>query len=508
MAETLHHLMAKADSLLRAERLMKKRFVITAAFVALSVGAAHAADLPNAKAPPIFTAAPVYNWTGFYVNAGGGYGVWNASTTTTTPATGLCDLCTNQTQGGRGFIGTGGAGFDYQFTDHLVGGVFGDADFGQISGTIQDAGPFLAGSISNNWSWGVGARLGWLMTPELLAYGKAGFTQAHFTGTGMQDTFAGAYIGNSTPGFTTNGWLVGAGVETMFAPGWFFRTEYKVADYGAHQIADGGSFPAGNIRFQPIVQTVTSSLVYKFNWDSAPPAIPSLASLAVFQALAPAAATPWTGIYADAGVGYGLWSANTITLLPGTSVCALCLNQRQGGRGVTGTIGAGFDYQLTQHVVLGAFGDFDPSSLKGTIQDQGPYNVGTISEDWAWAAGARLGWLVTPQILSYVNAGFKQARFGGTQMVKAYDGSPSGTSTPGFTTDGWFLGGGVEAMFAPGWFLRGEYRYDTYGAQVLADASPTIRDDDIRFHPQAETATLGLVYKFNWTAPAPVVAKY
>ncbi|MGH7224682.1 MAG: outer membrane protein [Gemmataceae bacterium] len=345
--------------------------MVAAAFV-FGIGAAHAADLPNLKAPPIFTGPSAYNWTGFYVNAGGGYGVWNADTTTITAATGLCDLCTNQTQGGRGFFGTGGVGFDYQFTDHIVGGVFGDADFGRMSGTIQDAGSSVAGSINNDWSWDAGARLGWLITPQLLAYGKAGFTEAHFTGTGMQDTFTGAYVGNSTSGFTTDGWLAGGGVESMFAPGWFFRTEYKVADYGAHEIADSGVIPANDIRFRPIVQTVTSSLVYKFNWNSAPPAIPSLASLPIFQAFAPAAATPWTGIYADASVGYGLWSADTTTLLPGTNVCVLCESMRQGGRGVTGTVGAGYDYQLSQHIVLGAFSDFDPSGLKGTIQDQTP----------------------------------------------------------------------------------------------------------------------------------------
>lgn len=486
-----------------------KRLVVAATglFLTLSIGTAHAADLPNLKASPIFSGPSVYNWSGFYVNAGSGYGIWNANTTTIDPATGLCVLCTNQTQGGRGFIGTAGAGFDYQFTDRLVAGAFGDADFGQISGTIQDQGPFFAGSISNNWSWDAGARLGWLITPELLAYGKAGFTEAHFTGTGMQSTFTGAYVGNSTFGFTTDGWLVGAGVESLFAPGWFFRTEYKVEDYGAHEIADSGPLTQNNIRFRPVVQTVTSSLVYKFNWSSAPPAIPALASLPIFQALAPAAATPWTGVYANAGVGYGLWSANTITLIPATNTCHLCLNQRQGGRGVTGTIGVGFDYQLSQHLVLGAFGDFDPSGLKGTIQDQGPYTVGAISENWAWDLGARIGWLVTPQILSYTDAGFTQARFGGAQMVSALDGIPMGT-TPTFTTDGWFLGGGVEAMFASGWFVRGEFRSSSYGAQVLSDASPTFRYDDIRFHPQVETGTVGVVYKFSWTAPAPVVAKY
>ena len=84
-------------------------------------------------------------------------------------------------------------------------------------------------------------------------------------------------------------------------------------------------------------------------------------------------------------------------------------------------------------------------------------------------------------------------------------------STSGFTTDGWMLAGGVEAEFAPGWFWRAEYRYAQYGVHVIADTSPTEPDDNIRFHPEEQTATVGLVYKFNWAPPAPpapVVAKY
>lgn len=495
----------------RPGALMKKLLPLIALTFGLSAaGPAFAADLPTApvyKAPAV---APAYNWTGLYVNGGAGYGMWSGNTTTLDPGTGVCDLCVNQIQGGRGFLGTIGAGFDYQFSDHIVAGIFGDGDFSGMRGTIQDQNPFYAGTINENWSWAAGGRLGWLITPELLAYAKVGFTQTHFNGTAMQDTGAGAYVGFSTPGFTTDGWFIGGGVESMFAPGWFWRTEYRVANYGARDIADASDVGSvDDIRFHPIVQTVTSGLVYKFNWPGmAPPALPSLASLPIFQAFAPASVTPWTGIYVNAGVGYGMWTANTTTLEAGTGFCHLCLNQMQGGRGISGTIGAGFDYQFSDHIVAGVFGDFDPSGIKGTIQDQNPFFAGTINENWSWAAGARLGWLVMPEILSYTNAGFTQARFGGAQMVYTFDDSATGDSTSGFTTDGWFLGGGVEAMFAPGWFLRAEYRWAGYGAHDIADTSPTDIEDDIRFRPVVQTATAELVYKFNWTAPAPVVAKY
>ena len=62
----------------------------------------------------------------------------------------------------------------------------------------------------------------------------------------------------------------------------------------------------------------------------------------------------------------------------------------QGGRGWLGTITAGFDYQFTSSIVGGVFADYDAASLKGTIQNQGPFTVGTMNVNSAWAVGARL----------------------------------------------------------------------------------------------------------------------
>ena len=85
------------------------------------------------------------NWTGFYVNGGFGYGGWAADTTTESPITGACILCYVQVQGGKGWLGVGGAGFaDFQVMPKVVVGVFGDYDFSSLKGTIQDQGPFFA----------------------------------------------------------------------------------------------------------------------------------------------------------------------------------------------------------------------------------------------------------------------------------------------------------------------------------------------------------------------------
>ena len=57
--------------------------------------------------------APAYNWSGFYLNAGGGYGMWNADTQVFFPG-GACLTCVVDTFGGRGYFGTAGGGYDFQ----------------------------------------------------------------------------------------------------------------------------------------------------------------------------------------------------------------------------------------------------------------------------------------------------------------------------------------------------------------------------------------------------------
>jgi outer membrane immunogenic protein len=94
---------------------MKRLLAASLTGLAVLSGSALAADLPPApqvyKAPAVV--APVYSWTGFYMNAGGGYGMWNADTQLFT-AGGACVACNVRTFGGRGYLGTVGGGFDYQ----------------------------------------------------------------------------------------------------------------------------------------------------------------------------------------------------------------------------------------------------------------------------------------------------------------------------------------------------------------------------------------------------------
>jgi outer membrane immunogenic protein len=461
-------------------------FVVAASSL-LAAQSAFAADMPT-KMPvkaPMAVATP---WTGFYVNGGIGHGMWAADTGTFGAVTGACTSCSNQVQGGKGWLGVVGGGFDYQFTSNIVAGVFADFNISSLKGTIQDEGPFFAGDIKQTSSWAAGARAGWLVTPMVMSYVNGGYTSARFSSASMVNTFVGAPTAFSTPAFTANGWFLGGGVEAVIAPGWFWRNEYRYAYYGTKLLPDtnGTGGVDDSISFKPTVQTVTTQLVYKFDPGHMAPAYTA----------PPMVAANWTGVYLNGGAGYGIWAADTTTVFPASGLCNLCSPQRQGGKGYLGMVGAGYDWQFAPTWVAGVFGDFDISSIKGSIQDQGPADVGEIKQTSAWAAGARAGWLVTPAMLAYVNGGYSSARFSGVQMANEFSPfTPRGTSQ-GFTRNGWFVGGGAETAFAllgKGWFWRNEYRYASYATQTIAITG----QDSITFKPVVQTVTSSVVFKFN-----------
>jgi outer membrane immunogenic protein len=253
-----------------------KKLVLALTAVAALTGSASAADLgarPYTKAPP--PVAPAYNWTGFYIFGGGGGGLWNADTFTRDTATGI-PLSIGQTQGGDGWFGTVGIGYDWQVNPAWVVGVFADGQFGSLKGTIQDPVFGLSGNIKMQDAWAAGVRVGYLVAPNVLSYVNAGYSGSHWSGTTLVSTFSGFPAGVHTDSFNRNGWFVGGGVENnlnifgISAPGWFMKTEYRSAFYDRKSITelvDGTNLPTGNdIAFKPWVQTISTSLVYRFNW--------------------------------------------------------------------------------------------------------------------------------------------------------------------------------------------------------------------------------------------------
>ena len=261
---------------------MKKLIVALAASVAFA-GSASAADLaarPYTKAPP--PVAPVYNWTGFYIFGGGGGGLWNAdsnveSTGVLAPAGALTR---DQRLGGDGWFGTAGIGYDWQFNSKWVFGILGDGQFGNLRGSLSDPFNFIEGREKLRTSYAGGVRLGYLVAPNVLSYVNAGYSGSQWSGTTLSDLTTGVPIA-TTPSFRRDGWFVGGGFENNLdifginAPGWFWKTEYRSAFYNRISLPETfiatGIAPSA-VTFKPWVQTISTSLVYRFNWGG--PAVP------------------------------------------------------------------------------------------------------------------------------------------------------------------------------------------------------------------------------------------
>lgn len=142
--------------------------------------------------------------------------------------------------------------------------------------------------------------------------------------------------------------------------------------------------------------------------------------------------------------------------------------------------------------------------LHGDFSPTGSTVVGAENESWAWAAGARIGYLVTPTVLTYFSGGYTQTRF--DQVNFSFAAAPATASPfvmPANTYRGWFIGGGMEFALTvlpiPGFFWRNEYRYSTYQSADLPILNSVPAGLGEHLRPQVQTLSTELVYKLNWT---------
>jgi outer membrane immunogenic protein len=255
---------------------MKRASLALVSALMLAAPAVQAADMP-VKAP-LAPPPPARNWTGCYVGAGGGYGMWSQDEQTFTLA-GTPDSFVS-TASGRGWIATVQGGCDYQFNGGpfgagLVIGAFADYNWSNIHGTNNISAatfPFSGNEKMSNYA-AAGARLGYLPTDRLLVYVDGGWTEARFNAYNLGFNIVGA----GPPVFAINahnrnGAFIGTGYEYYLGwlPGLTWKTEYRFAKYGSTNdtifllIPPGGAFET--LQSTKYVQAVTSELVWHFNW--------------------------------------------------------------------------------------------------------------------------------------------------------------------------------------------------------------------------------------------------
>jgi len=219
----------------------------------------------------------------------------------------------------------------------------------------------------------------------------------------------------------------------------------------------------------------------------------------------PAPVYNWTGCYIKGGGGYGMWNQDTNgfedSIQIGTEI-------RTGGRGWFGTVGGGCDYQIGERWVIGVFGDYDFSGIKGDFAASfdGTVFGGREKLNSAWAVGGRIGYLITPAVLTYISGGFTEARFSGVELGVFANTDPVGLRTDRHTFSGWFLGSGFEYNLGwlPGLFWRTEYRFASYDKDnllILESPSGARSGFSVDSEKFVQTIRTELVWRFNWGGP-------
>jgi outer membrane immunogenic protein len=220
---------------------------------------------------------------------------------------------------------------------------------------------------------------------------------------------------------------------------------------------------------------------------------------------APVAVYNWTGCYVKGGGGYGMWNQDTTAFNNDVRVGS---EVRTGGRGWFGTVGGGCDYQLAERWVVGVYGDYDFSNIEGDFSFASGTGTAFGSEKLksAWAVGGRIGYVLTPAVLTYVSGGFTEARFNRVDLF--LPGVPpvaENLSVPRHTFTGWFLGSGFEYNLGwlPGLFWRTEYRFAQYDKDSIdlvtrTGGATALSVDSEKF---VQTIRSELVWRFNWSGP-------
>jgi outer membrane immunogenic protein len=258
---------------------MKKLWLATIAFLVLAAGPAAAADLgrrvPAYNPPP---PPPAPSFTGCYVNGGAGYGLWNIDHFAKDNSG--VTLTNEATSGGRGWLGRVGGGCDYQFSpgsgfwSNWAVGAFADYDFMNLHRNFQETFEGI-GNAKEKSAWAVGARIGYLVTPNVFTYWNGGYTQTRFDQINLFDPDGDGRPVGSISSHTYHGWFIGGGTEISLSglfglplpAGFFWRSEYRYSSFSGADlpVLDPAGFQLGFEHMKPFVQTITTSLVWKFN---------------------------------------------------------------------------------------------------------------------------------------------------------------------------------------------------------------------------------------------------
>ena len=261
-------MMNRIPSKKRGYLVMKKLLLGTIGLVALS-GSAMAADLaarPYNKAPPPVV-APIYDWTGFYIGANGG---WGQSRNCVDFFNGAgVDFAQGCRDRSGGLVG-GQLGYRWQ-ASQWVFGLEAQGDWADLSNQrLSLLDPTLSTRTKTS---GIGlftGQIGYAWNASLFyVKGGAAVTDNRFS---ILDTPSGTELAAQSA--TRWGGTVGVGWEYGFAPNWSAGIEYDHLFMGQRNNSftanDPRLFGFLNDRITQDVDMVTLRVNYRFGWGTAP----------------------------------------------------------------------------------------------------------------------------------------------------------------------------------------------------------------------------------------------
>lgn len=201
----------------------------------------------------------------------------------------------------------------------------------------------------------------------------------------------------------------------------------------------------------------------------------AFAADAVVQEVAPI--FNWTGGYVGIQAGYA-WSDGNIHQNNGPGFV------ETDPDGFLGGVYAGYNYQMSRNIVIGAELDIVYANVDGSGQIFAapglpfPGGVGTEELNWSGAARLRLGYAID-RFLPYIAGG---VAFGDIDIS-----SNTGVPSFGDTFTGWTVGAGLDYAMTTNLLLRAEYRYTDFGTESLPAGVVDLKTNEVR---------LGIAYKF------------
>jgi outer membrane immunogenic protein len=239
------------------KRSLSSIFAMSAGIILASTIAASAADIP-VKAAPMAPSAP--SWTGFYLGANVG-GVWTRNDGTWNPLPSPAAFNANAITGAIDSSSVAGGfhgGFNWQFAPRFVAGIEGDWTWTGAKNSFTQTwtffgtstpgpGTFTTMSAKLDWLASVRARLGFLVTPDLLVYGTGGgaWGKVDYAANNSNAGLGGLlYVTSAAFSNIQSGYVAGGGLEWKFARNWALRGEYLFYRLnGASAVGTAVGFP-------------------------------------------------------------------------------------------------------------------------------------------------------------------------------------------------------------------------------------------------------------------------